>query len=254
MVAPKKILTISKYTFIYGLRDRFMWVLLVFFLCSIGLSKFLADISLVEQAITFKVSMLTFINLLTCGITIVYVTFSQRKEIYDNLTYLVLTKPIRPIDYVIGKILGNLGLLLLFLVIVAPFLLLFNVTSLKGGLYFLYLTFLEGSILISISVLFSLFISSATGALLSSAAFYLIAHSTKEVLELSEKFKNDFYILISKLLYYLLPSLDYYSCIEDIVYNSMHDIRFLSFVTLYTALYFTIITLVAYIDLEKKEF
>jgi ABC-type transport system involved in multi-copper enzyme maturation permease subunit len=244
---------IAKYTFIEGIKDRFFWLLFLLFFVSIGFAKFLSAISLVESEKTFLITLVSLDSLLVMVIPVVYVPLSQVRELESRITYIIFSRPISPFVYIFGKILGFTFLSAFFVVATLPVLGYFCGFS-KLLLIYGVFKILECLLVSGMGLLFGIFIRSSTGAIIVTFIFYFIAHSTAEFVKMAIASKNLIYIAITKFLYYLLPSLDLYSFVDNLIYGNSISLEAFVLRIVYGVLYLMIILLVGVIDLSRKEF
>ncbi|NPA13136.1 MAG: hypothetical protein GXO45_04020, partial [Aquificae bacterium] len=92
------------------------------------------------------------------------------------------------------------------------------------------------------------------GVVVITSIFYILSHSTTELMSLAETFaKDSFYIWIIKIIYYVFPNLDYYSMVDKIIYSKPITLGNIAVGWLQAILYTAILVVMGAIDLKKKD-
>src|SRR5436189_556189 len=107
---------IARTTFIELARLRVFYVLVLFALVLIISSSFLARISFQQELQVTKDIALGAINFFLSMLAIVATAQLLPRDIEDRVVYSVLAKPVRRFEYISGKFVGVLGLLLVSLI------------------------------------------------------------------------------------------------------------------------------------------
>ncbi len=173
------ILVVAKNTHLEMIRDRVLYFVVVFTILFMGLSFALGQLSY-NEIFRLSVSLgLAGIHLCYAGLTIFLGCSVFNREIEHKTIYTLLIRPITRSEYLVGKYLGLVSLLLTMLL---GFLICFTLIELLLGMpilltsYYSFLGFfLESMILLAVTFFFSSFAKpflSITGSL----AFWLIGH------------------------------------------------------------------------------
>jgi len=254
----KRILAIARNTFRETLRDRILWSVLVLMLALIAFSLFVGSISLEQDTRMIIDFGLTGIYLLQMFVAIFIGSMLIYKEVERKTFFLIIPKPIRREEIILGKCLGLLGTTVV--VTTLSTLALFVIMALKGmhGFYFpivisVMLSMLESFILILVSILFSGLTSPILSAVYTTA-FFLIGHSSDILRTLIESQT----MLISKYAlqfsYYVLPNLEKFNIRNEVVYGVLPDARGIVIAVLYAICYGIFLFLLARAMFAKKEF
>jgi len=209
-------------TFREAIRDRILYLLLVFGLLlivsSVGLSlltvgsqiKIIKDIGLASISI-FGVLISVFV-----GIGLV------SREIQRRTIYTVITKPVYRYQFLLGKYFGLL--LTIFCNISLMTVIFLAVLFWKGG--FLDLSVLPAILMIGLELLlvtgFALFFSSFSTPILSAVftfALYITGHLSGGLLLLKAHVKSGFSRWLCDVLYYLLPNLELFNLKHQAVHG-----------------------------------
>ena len=256
-----KIFSIAKYTFVSNFRNRIFWVLILFGLLLLA-SSVLFGLLGQEQEIRMLVDLgLAAIEILSFLVAVFLMVNLILEEMESKTIYLVLTRAISKIEYLLGKFLGALTSLSVCLIIMtlAHFLLLY----LKGwkfqeeGLLYLLTIFMSFEKLLLISALalfFSLFSSSGLTAMVFSFFFWTLGHFAMELKFLSNEIQNQFSKWLIKGIYFLIPHFQYLNARD--LWIAVSD-RLSSFViegSLYTLFYSSFLLALSFAIFRKKEF
>jgi len=262
-------LSVAKLTFKELLKERAFIGLLVAEVFLIFVSKLISDVvagDTVKVAMDFSLAFFFFTVALYSIFSSVGSTFS---DVSDKVVYLILSKPVKRSDYVLGKFFGCAGAVALF-----TFISFFLVTSgilIIGDLAHLYvphiivvkriflvslLTFFLGVFLSAFGVLFALFFTSHILAILSAVFLFVVGLELSPVKELvvSSKYVSPINKLIVQVAYYLLPNFSLFDIKDYAVHLSIKisPIYFL-LVFVYFVIYTSAVLLVATYLFDRRE-
>jgi len=109
-----RIVAISKNTFTELVRQKVFYILLIFALCAIGSSVFMAKLTFQEEFQMLKDVCLGAMSIFTSLLAILATANFLPKDMEDRTIYTLLAKPVPRYAYLMGKLGGILLLLLLF--------------------------------------------------------------------------------------------------------------------------------------------
>ncbi len=251
-----RLLTLSFYTLLEGIRNRIFFIAIVFSVFLLLFSKALAGLSFSEQErilFDFSVASLNFCLLLLtfyCGI----VLFTQ--ELQSRALMGLLSKPITRAQFVVGKYVGYLAvcslvLLLLFLVLL---ILLFS-NEMFATQHLVYATFgilCDVAVTLAILVLFST-ITNSFLTLCFTIAIVLIGHSHKTVAYFAELQGDTFINALNFMMKYFVPNYEVWNWKDR--YYDLSEVAFsnLGYSMLHAFLWVTSILFVANLIFRRKD-
>jgi ABC-type transport system involved in multi-copper enzyme maturation permease subunit len=253
----QKILALAGNTFREGVRDRLFVAVGVFGLVVLAGSFVIGPLSLGEQVrITLDIglaaiSILCFLIAILIGTGIVY------KEIEKRTIYTVLSKPVSRWQFIVGKFLGLNATVSLLAAMMTVVLLL--VGWVAGGrldlqiLSAVLLTWMELTLLTSLSILMSTLCSPILGAIFT-LLLYFIGHTSADLNELASRFGSRSIKLISTILYHALPNLEYLNVRSKVIHGVRVEVEYVAFASSYALLYTVIFLVIAVLVFERKEF
>lgn len=210
-------------TFIEGMRDKILIVLLVVGFILMGGSKVIKPLALGEEAKIIKDLGLSSINFISVLIAILIGGRLIYKEIEKKTIYLVLSKPIKRWEFIFGKYLGQMLLLFLVVAILTlAFGIILLLTNTKANYFILLpnlLLLFQLSIITSLAIFFSTF-ATPLAASIFTFILYFIGHLTKDLKVLAHISKSFIVRAIANFLYYILPNLSNF----DIKGKVVHEI------------------------------
>lgn len=252
-----RILSIAANTFRETIRNKILYAILAFALLVIGLSWFLADLSVGELARImadvglasihlFGVIMAVFI-----GITLV------SNEVERKTIYLILSRPVPRWEFIVGKALGLCGTLALVTLVMASTLFLlhlgygevpeYGILLASAGIY------MELVLLICLASLFSSFTTPVLSAMFTLSMF-LIGHVSKDLAVFGGRSSSGVVRIVSNILFYLLPNLENFNWKNEVVYGEVRSISLLVFPAGYLLCYCAAVLLLACLIFLRKDF
>lgn len=252
-----KIVSIALNTIREAIRNRILYLLLVFAILMITSSRIVSLLTVGDELKIIKdlgLVSITFFGILMAvfiGIGLV------SKEIEKRTIYNIISKPVQRHQFLLGKFLGLL--LTIFINIAIMTIVFLGIIYLKSGswefsvLKAIVLFFFELIIIISIAILFSTF----TTPILSSVftlAIFIMGHLSPNLLLLRERISGALGRTICLVLYYLLPNLQNLNIKNEIVHNIAVSPQFILFAIAYSLSYSIVIMLFAILIFQKKDF
>ena len=204
-----------------ALRDRILFVLLVFSVIMIGGSLLIPPLTVGEPDRIIMDLGLASISLFSVLIAIFLSINLIMREIENRTIDTILTKPVHWYQFLLGKFLGVeitvAAIIILMSAIFASIILIIGAWN-DGILPCLILVFLETVVMTSIAVFFSTFSSVVTGTLFT-LALYVIGHLSWSLLLLEERITNKLGGAVLHFFYYLLPNLDLFNVKGKVVHG-----------------------------------
>ena len=226
-----RIFSIAANTFRETIRNKILYAILAFALLVIGLSYFLADLSVGEltriiadvglaSIHIFGVIMAIFI-----GITLV------SNEVERKTIYLILSRPVPRWEFVTGKMIGLCGTLAMTTLIMAGTL--FLVHAGYGGHPEIGIFIASAGIymeLILLTCLASLFSTITTPVLsaIFTLSMFLIGHVSRDLVFFGGRAGSEVVRWASRLLFYLLPNLEHFNWKNEVVYGEARSLALVS--------------------------
>lgn len=255
----RRILCISANTFRETIRNKILYAILAFALMVIGLTFFLADLSVGDLARiiadiglasihVFGVIMAVFL-----GITLV------NQEIDRKTIYLILSRPVRRFEFILGKTFGlsiTLGLTTAAMAVVLFLVHLgyryggraeAGIFIVSAGIY------MELILLTCLATLFSTFTTSVSSAIFTLSLFF-VGHVTNYLTAVGERSKSAGLRIGGKILFYLLPNLEHFNWKNDLVSGGIAPLPLLGWGIAYLACYGGCVLCLSCLLFERKDF
>ena len=243
-------------TFREAIRDRVLYLLLVFALIVIGVSRLLSMLTVGSEEKIIKdvglaaISLFGVLTAVFVGVSLVF------KEIEKRTVYTLLANPVRRWQFVGGKFVGLLAVLLLNvgLMYVALAVVLWFRGESPGDLWpAVWLIGVELAIVTAFALLFS----SLTNPILASVwtfAVYVSGHLSWSLRLLQEKVPEGVSRWLCEAVYWLLPNFDRLNVKLEVVHALELPHGFVLWSTLYGAGYALAVLALACMAFERKEF
>lgn len=252
-----RISSIAANTFRETIRNKVLYAILAFALFVIGITYFLADLSVGELARiiadvglacihVFGVIMAVFI-----GITLV------SQEVERKTVYLILSKPVPRWEFIVGKALGLCATLALTTLIMAATLFLVHagyggvpeggILIASAGIY------LELVMLICLASFFSTFTTPVLSAIFTLSMF-LIGHVSGDLLVFGGRAASSAVRWVSTFLYYALPNLENFNWKNEVVHGGVRSPGVLVMAAGYLVCYCAAVLAAACMLFSRKDF
>lgn len=252
-----RIVSIAANTFRETIRNKILYAILAFALFVIGISYFLADLSIGELTRiiadvglacihVFGVIMAVFI-----GITLV------SQEVERKTIYLILSKPVPRWEFIVGKAIGLSATLLLMTLVMATTLFLVHLgygRSPEPGIFIASAgIFLELIMLISIASFFSTFTTPVLSAIFTLSMFF-IGHVSSDLLVFGARSASASVRWASRIVFYALPDLEYFNWKNEVVYGGVRSFGLPGMAVGYLCSYCAAVVLAACLIFSRKDF
>jgi len=248
-----RIAIVSLYTLQEVRRDRLFWGFVPVIFIVIALSFFMRETTIVAGAEAFNRSYIALTTLAATAFIVLLVVSSLSREIDSKAIYLVITKPLSRHEYIIGKFtafsLISLGIIVIFFAGAVAF----GVGPVKALVVHYILTTLEQIIMIMAALTITLGLRSLPSIILGVAGFYIIGHSTKNMVDIATQMAQA-WVPILKVFYYLFPSLSFFNAQAAVLEQGPVSWSDILFPTVYAGVYLAILLLVLAIDIRKRDF
>ncbi|HEY9898721.1 MAG TPA: ABC transporter permease [Pantanalinema sp.] len=242
-------------TFRETIRDRILYVILVFALVMIGASALFGTLTVGQDRKIVLDLGLAAIELFGVAIAVFVGTSMLFKEIDKRTVYVVLTKPIPRSEFLLGKFLGlALTLCVLLVLMGAAFV---GLAAMKGAyapelLGAIAMIGLQLLVVMALTVFFSTF-ASPIMSMLFTFCLYLIGHNTETLRALVQKASPALKVGIEAL-YYVLPNLSTFDAKNLAVYGEGVPAGRWLWAVGYGAAYVCALLATASAIFERKEF
>jgi ABC-type transport system involved in multi-copper enzyme maturation permease subunit len=256
----KRILAVAEYVFKQSFRNRILNVLIVFAVFAIGFSvviSSLAQESELKMINDFGLFSIAIFSFLTLALSI---TVQMFEETELKTLLVVMVKPVKRYEYIIGKYTGIMAVILMNVILMLITLMV--IIRIKGGdpwdlrlILAASGTFISIAIIASIALLLSVVTTSVPSCIISLFFIYVLGHLMIHLKNLADKAGNAAVKLAVDALYYIVPNLELFN-LKDKIYSSgaLFSLGYIGTAAGYAALYVLLaITITSYI-FEKKEF
>jgi ABC-type transport system involved in multi-copper enzyme maturation permease subunit len=250
------ILAIALNTFREAIRDRVLYLLLVFSLLLIGASRLFSLMTVGNEERLIKdmgLSAISIFGVLTAvfvGVSLVF------KEIERRTVYTLLVTPIRRWEFIVGKFVGLLSVLsvnLILMTLALMALLVWRDVSPWFVLPAVFLIFLE----LAIITAFALFFSSLTNPILAAVwtfGTYVAGHLSWSLRLLQDRLPEGPGRLIAEGVYWVLPNLEHLNIKAEVVNGIALEPGFYPWAVAYGSAYAICIVFLACLVFQRKEF
>lgn len=208
-----KIIAISIYTVIENIRNRIYYIFIFFALVFLAVTMLLSVLGgeeFVRIIYDFGISIIEFFSLFIAVFSGVVLLLT---EMESKTVYLILARPIPKSYYLLGRYLGLLISIYMGMLVMAIFhiaiLLLYGWNFSVFYLLTLFYSSIKIMLITSIAIFFSLFSTSSVSAVVFTFFMWILGHFTREILFLINKMPSLLIKLPAKVLYYIIPNLQY---------------------------------------------
>jgi len=250
------IISIAKNTFRETIRDRILYGILAFALLFLLSTILFGSISLGEDIKVIKDFGLAGIYIFSLIIAIFLGTSLIYKELEKKTIHIILSKPVSPLQFIVGKFFG-LWSSITFNVAIMSALYLIIVRFNNGGwdwisLLSILLLIFELAIFISLTILFSSFTTPLAGTIYSIIILY-IGHSLELLRQYADKY-GQVYKYFTDAVYYIFPNLEKFNIRNEIVHGIMPSSGQIIYPTLYAILYSAILLWLATLAIKDQDY
>jgi len=252
-----RISAVALNTFRESVRDKVLLTLIVFALVVMGSARVIQPLALGEEVKVIKDLGLSAITLFCVIISILVGGRLVYKEVEKRTIYIVLAKPVRRWEFVLGKYIGLMAVLVVSLMVMTvAFFAIMLVMGIRVQLYLLLAvltTFFQLVVVTAVAVLCSTFSTPITGAVFTFAV-YFVGHLTRDLKLLAAMSPSVVVKVVSQFLYYLLPNLSNFNLRAEVVYGAPLDPYALLLSGLYALVYAVTLLMISTVVFSRKEF
>ncbi|MGE5662867.1 MAG: ABC transporter permease [Deltaproteobacteria bacterium] len=253
-----RIFSIAANTFRETVRNKILYAILAFALFVIGMTFFLADLSVGDLARiiadvglasihAFGVIMAVFI-----GITLV------SSEVERKSVYLILSKPLPRWEFIVGKALGLSLTLALTTLVMALVLFVVHAGYRHGGrpepgiLVAAAGIYMELVLLVCLACFFSTFTTPVLSAIFTLSMF-VIGHVTKDLVFFGERTSSAAVQWAARALFYLLPNLENFNWKNEVVYDGTRMLHLAPLAAGYLLAYASAVLILGCLIFSRKD-
>jgi len=244
-------------TFREAVRDKVLLTLLVFAVVVMGGAKVVQPVAMGEAVKIVKDLGLSAITLFCVLIAILVGGRMVYKEVEKRTIYLVLARPVRRSEFIVGKYLGLMAVLLVSVaVMTVAFYLILLLTAAQPTfqlLWAVFLTYLELALLTAVAIMFSTFVTPIASAVFTFGV-YFIGHSTPLLKQLAALSTAPVVKIIGLVLYYVLPNLENFNLRGEVVHGVPLNPVAIGLSTAYALVYVATLLLISVVAFSRKDF
>jgi ABC-type transport system involved in multi-copper enzyme maturation permease subunit len=253
-----RIVNIALNTFRESIRGKLLYIVLVFGAVLIISTYILSPLSVgaaKDKIITdVGLAFISFFGVMTAvvtGSTLVH------KEIDKRAVYMVLTRPVSRLEYLVGKFSGIMAVLVLMVAIMSVLMGIVVVLgggSVTGGiLAAIFLSLLEMAVICSIVLFFSTF-TTPVMSFFFTVCFFVAGSLSGDLRVFAQKFGSGTMKFIMDVFYYILPNLRLFNLRNEAVHQVAFQYSDILLTTVYAAVYCAVIIYFSYLVFRKREF
>ena len=252
----RKVWTIAVNTFHESLRKKILYVLIVFAIIFIGASKFFSFLSREEELKMIKDIGFSSIEFFGALIAIFSSAGSISGEIEKGTIYTLLSKPITRANFVIGKFIGQILIILFNLIIMTVFFI--TLLLLKNNPFDLelfktiLLIFFELVVISSIAIAIGNFAPNSFN-ITFSFLLYIAGHLTSYGKQLIERVRNPLFKGFGTIFYTILPNYENFNIKDKVVVGIPVSWIYVGKTITYGFIYICISLLLAIYFFNRKE-
>ncbi len=251
----KKISIVAKYTFLETVKSKLL-LNIVFMAVAIALVSYIA--SALTYGTPDKIALDVGLGLTSIGVKVIAIFYGVgiiQHEIDTRTIYLVLSRPLRKVEYFLGRLSG-LGLMLFLNVLLVGAFALIAYLFLGGQLsvlmvWTLLFTFLEALILLLLVVICALF-SSKVLAILLSISCYVAGYIAHDLLLLNTFAQEGYFKPLLKLVTLVLPDFSRLNLKDYLLYEQTVPQGYLTSAGVYGSLFIIAFLIIGSILINKK--
>ncbi|MCH2188550.1 ABC transporter permease [Candidatus Gracilibacteria bacterium] len=250
-------LNIALNTFREIVRNRFLYIIVFFAFFFILFSLLLSNLTLGESEkiiIDFGLGMIEIfgvVGVLFVGSQLLF------KEIEGRTIFLILSKPIKRYDFILGKFVGFSAILaLLTLAQSILFLIILSIKGLDITLLInmsLVFTWFKLEILLALVIFFSTFMGNMI-SILATLMVYVLSHSYSLLIDLAIRSKSEVFLLIAQISQLLFPPLEALNTKDSIGFFDGFGFTYFGLNSLYALGYTGLILFLTICIFQRKKF
>jgi len=252
-----RIRAIALNTFREAIRDKVLLTLIVFAVLVMASAKVIQPLALGEEQKVVQDLGLAALTLFCVLIAVLVGGRLVYKEVEKRTIYIVLAKPVRRWEFIVGKYFGLMTVLAASVAVMGAafyaILLLTGVPLSAYPLIAMVMTVFQLAILTAVAILFSTFVTPIASAVFTFAV-YLVGHLTRDLRLLAAMSPSPVIKALSQFLYYVLPNLSNFNVRGEVVHGVALDPGALVLSALYALVYAATLLLVAVAAFSRRDF
>ncbi|MBP2677339.1 MAG: putative transport system, permease component [Deltaproteobacteria bacterium] len=255
----RRIQSIAANTFRETIRNKILYAILAFALFIIGMTFFLADLSVGDFARIIADVGLASIHVFGVIMAIFLGISLVSNEVDRKTIFIILSKPVRRFEFILGKTLGLSFTLALTTLAMATVLFLIHFLYRYGGRtepgIFIASAgiFMELVLLTCLASLFSTFTTPVLSAIFTISLF-LVGHLTNYLQVLGKQSKVAVVKWGGIALFYLLPNLENFNWKNEVAYGELRSLSVLGWALGYLACYAACVLCLSCLLFSRKDF
>jgi ABC-type transport system involved in multi-copper enzyme maturation permease subunit len=262
----QRIWAIGHNVFRETLRDRILYLILVYLIVITGASLLLPDVS---NTADFRILLdlgLSGLNFLGLIVAIFVGTGLVNKEIEKRTVYLMIAKPMTRTEFILGKHLGLSAMISVLVAVMAGIYFLAIVLQSNPGtfaqpspipylslLWAMVFIQLELTLIVAAGLMFGVFTSSIL-ATLYTIALYIVGHLSELIRELAKLSESDLLKQVLDLVYFILPNLERLNLRNEAIYGQLPSLSEILGHGLYGLVYTSLLLTVATFIFARRQF
>ncbi len=254
----RRTLVIAANVFREVIRDRVLYLILLFLLFMLAAVRLLPELSAMTESKIIRDVGLAAMSLLGLVVTVFVGTGLVNKEIEKRTVLVLMTKPISRIEFIVGKHWGLSAVLAvlvtamtaIYVAILTANQIPFPLPSILISSFFLWLML---SLMTAVAILFGVFTSSLLATLLTFTVF-LMGSASANLVALGTQSKNPTIETITRNLYLILPDLSRLDLKNQAVYGLLPSPELLLQNALYAVLYIILLLAIATVIFARRQF
>ncbi len=251
-----RIIAVARNTFRESIRDKVLYVLLFFAAVSIFGSKVLGWISIGQDVKIIKDICLAAMSVFGALIAIFVGANLVYKEIDKKTLYTILSQPLRRYEFILGKYLGLLAILLVSTTVMtgasSAFLLLMGGALNLVWFQAIVLIFWKLALITAFALLLSVLASPILGAILVFS-LYVGGHATEVLRNLPPQLSETYAKYLLEVLYYVIPNLSLFNLQSEAANNVPAAGAYVLFALLYGTAWAALALLLACLAFEARD-
>lgn len=256
----RRIAAVAEYIFKQSFRNKILNVLIIFAVFAIGFSLAIselaqeAEIKMVVDFGLFAISLFAFLTI------VLSMTVQLFEETELKTLMVIMVKPIKRYEYILGKYTGMMLTVLMNILIMLSILML--IVKFRGGdpwdlklIMASGYSFLSIAILTSVAMLLSVVTTSVPSCIIFLISVYAMGHLTIHLKNLVDKTGGAAIKAVVDFIYYVVPNLELFN-LKDKIHGGLavFDVNYIGLVLGYTLTYIFVMLASASIIFSKKEF
>ncbi len=253
------VLSIAEYTIMENIRSKVFYILVLFILIMIGSSLVFSSLSPFTEARVITDIGLACIEIFTLMTGIFAAVNLVLQEIENRTIYLLMTRPLRRWEYIVGRYLGVLVVLCFsVIVMLGVLILLLKLTThwLVDPMFIwsAVTIFFKLIIIVAVALTASLVFTSSITAMAFSFLVWIIGHFSSELKIMAEKVSAPFAKIMLYLIYYMVPNFQILNLKDKLYIPEGMPMDVVSMVLTYGVIYAAIVLIIGTMVFAKKEF